>query len=219
MATIDPTAVDQKDRGEVRYAQLHHINFITTRKDEMRDWYRTVFDMDISLDGPFGCWITNDRANHRIALTVLPHVQPDPDWRDHARLHHAAFEYASFDDLMDTYQRLRDLGIVPKACLDHGMTTSLYYTDPDGNYVELQCDNFGDWDQSKAYMRDSLPFAENPIGAFFDPDKMYEAYKNGTPHREILRQIWDSDDFRPAEFPDMGAPEPRPGDPPMPAKY
>jgi len=25
------------------------------------------------------------------------------------------------------------------------MTLSYYYKDPDGNYVELQCDAFGDW--------------------------------------------------------------------------
>jgi catechol-2,3-dioxygenase len=34
---------------------------------------------------------------------------------------------------------------VPQACLDHGMTLSFYYVDPDGNAVELQCDVFGDW--------------------------------------------------------------------------
>jgi len=29
--------------------------------------------------------------------------------------------------------------------LDHGMTISLYYLDPDGNLLELQVDSFGDW--------------------------------------------------------------------------
>ena len=47
------------------------------------------------------------------------------------------------DELLDTYQRLKSDGIVPHGCLDHGMTTSFYYVDPDGNSVELQCDNFG----------------------------------------------------------------------------
>lgn len=32
---------------------------------------------------------------------------------------------------------LKDQGIVPHACLDHGMTMSFYYADPDGNSVEL----------------------------------------------------------------------------------
>ena len=40
------------------------------------------------------------------------------------------------DDLLDTYVRLKADGIVPHACLDHGMTMSFYYVDPDGNSVE-----------------------------------------------------------------------------------
>jgi catechol-2,3-dioxygenase len=55
-----------------------------------------------------------------------------------------AFEYTSCDELLDNYVRLKGLGIVPHASLDHGMTTSFYYVDPDGNSVELQYDNFGD---------------------------------------------------------------------------
>ena len=34
-------------------------------------------------------------------------------------------------------QRMRELGIKPHMSLDHGITTSFYYVDPDGNSVEL----------------------------------------------------------------------------------
>jgi catechol-2,3-dioxygenase len=40
-----------------------------------------------------------------------------------------------------TYTRLKALDITPHFTVDHGMTTSFYYVDPDGNSVELQCDN------------------------------------------------------------------------------
>ena len=33
------------------------------------------------------------------------------------------------------------------------MTFSYYYADPDGNNVELQVDNFGDWEKSKEWMQ------------------------------------------------------------------
>ena len=55
-------------------------------------------------------------------------------------MHHSAFEYASFDELNASYLRLREAGIEPGLCLDHGMTFSYYYADPDGNHVELQVD-------------------------------------------------------------------------------
>ena len=50
------------------------------------------------------------------------------------------------------------------------MTLSYYYADPDGNNVELQVDNFGDWKKSTEWMRTSEEFKANPIGEFVDPD-------------------------------------------------
>ena len=89
----------------------------------------------------------------------------------HTGLHHTAYEYPSMGDLLDTYTRLKQQGIVPHACLDHGMTMSFYYVDPDENSVELQCDEFGDWGRSKEWMRTSSEFAANPIGVNLDPKR------------------------------------------------
>jgi len=47
---------------------------------------------------------------------------------------------------------LRDEGIVPAFSLDDGVTTSLY---PDGNFVELQVDNFCDWNIANSKERSS----------------------------------------------------------------
>jgi hypothetical protein len=49
------------------------------------------------------------------------------------------------------------------------MTLSYYYADPDGNHVELQCDAFGDWAESSAWMRSSTDFRQDPLGKFVDP--------------------------------------------------
>jgi hypothetical protein len=45
----------------------------------------------------------------------------------------------------------------------------MYYTDPDGNRIETQVDNFDTIEEANAYMA-STAFAENPIGIDFDPD-------------------------------------------------
>ena len=49
-------------------------------------------------------------------------------------MHHCAFEYDSFEDLMASFDRLRKAGIEPAFCLDHGLTISLYYKDPEGKF-------------------------------------------------------------------------------------
>ena len=104
-------------------------------------------------------------------------------------MHHTAFEYDSFDDLMTSYDRLRKDGIEPAFCLDHGLTISLYYKDPEGNYVELQSDNFGDWNKSSEWMRTSADFAGNPIGTFFDPARVYDEMRDGADFKTLQKSI------------------------------
>jgi catechol-2,3-dioxygenase len=194
----------------IRRARLHHINFLTTQLDRMIDWYGLVLGMRVEFLAPgLLAFLSNDEANHRLALTASPALVRDADKRRHDRLHHTAFEYESFDDLNATYLRLRDLGITPKACLDHQMTFSYYYEDPDGNYVELQVDDFGDWTKSSEFVRTSPQFAKNPVGAFLDPGKVAQAYVAGMAFEEIRARLWTTDEFRPASF-DLGLP---PGSP------
>jgi catechol 2,3-dioxygenase len=151
---------------------FHHVNLKTTRLGEMIEWYSTLVGAEVIFRYDLGAWLSNDDANHRIALLAFPNFTDDPDKDNRTGMHHSAFEYATFDELNDSYLRLRDAGITPAACIDHGMTFSYYYVDPDGNNVELQCDVFGDWAQSKEWMSRSPEFAANPIGQFVDPDSV-----------------------------------------------
>jgi catechol 2,3-dioxygenase len=158
---------------------LHHLNFKTVRLQEMIDWYGVVVGARVTFQFEGGAWLTNDSANHRIALLTVPGLEDDPDRIMHTGLHHSAFEYQSVGDLLSDYARLRDHGITPIACLDHGMTTSFYYQDPDGNAVELQSDNFESWERSTAFMHDAPEFAKDPIGTAVDPERMLEELRNG----------------------------------------
>lgn len=97
---------------------------------------------------PIGAWLANDAANHRLALLALPGMSDDVDKDSHTGIHHTAFEFSSLDEQVENFGRLRELGISPVVCIDHGLTMSMYYADPDRNMVELQVDNFGDWAKS-----------------------------------------------------------------------
>jgi catechol 2,3-dioxygenase len=132
----------------VLHPKFHHFNLKTTRLQEMIDFYRTLVGAEVIHQDQVGAWMSNDEANHRIAFLAFPNFIDDPEKDARTGMHHSAFEYPTFDDLMSTYVRLRDEGITPAICLDHGMTFSYYYADPDGNNVELQVDNFGGWRKS-----------------------------------------------------------------------
>jgi catechol 2,3-dioxygenase len=139
---------------------------------------------------PGGAWLSNDGANHRLALLATPTLNDDPDKLAHTGMHHIAFEFDDMDALLDTYVRLKQAGVEPHMSLDHGMTLSFYYVDPDGNSVELQCDLFGDWERSAHWMMTSPEFAANPIGQPIDGDRMVEARAAGASPAELHRRAY-----------------------------
>ena len=105
-------------------------------------------------------------------------------------------------------QPLRKAGVEPAFCLDHGLTISLYYKDPEGNFVELQSDNFGDWAKSAEFMRTSADFATNPIGTFFDPARVYEKMKSGADFKTLQKSIRTGDYLPNPIPPHIGLPTP-----------
>ncbi len=184
---------------------LHHFNLKTMRLQEMIDWYGTVVGMKPNYCSPGGAWLTNDEASHRLALLVSPTLTDDPNKLMHNGFHHSAFEFPSIGDLFDTYVRLKAQGIEPHACLDHGMTTSFYYEDPDGNSVELQVDNFGNWQKSSEWMRSSPQFVDDPIGMPFDPEQMVAAYQAGASLAELHERAYRGE-FKPSSPLDLHIP-------------
>lgn len=164
-------------------ARLHHVNLKAYRFEEMRDFYTALIGIHPNAEvGTFG-WYTFDTANHRLALMHLPNFTERVEAS--AGMHHMAFEYDSLNDLMRTYLRLKKIDVLPAAVLDHGMTTSFYYRDPDGNYIELQVDNFGlDPAESTAFMH-TPAFLANPIGVPINPESYVAVWQQGASLPEL----------------------------------
>jgi hypothetical protein len=102
-------------------------------------------------------------------------------------VHHAAFTYASLQQLLSNYERIRETGIRPVYVINHGPTTSLYYADPDGNQLELQVENYDSVQESSQFFY-SQAFAENPIGVEFDPDDLLRRLRAGESEADLRRR-------------------------------
>lgn len=187
--TPSPYATNSKQRP-ITPPQLHHATFMTLDVDAMVAWYELVCGLQPVYYAEHAAWLTNDAANHRIALLRLPGTKPPVDKPHTAGLHHTAFEYATFDQWIDNYARLRDEDILPSVCMHHGMTMSMYYIDPDGNGVEIQVDAWGDWLVSKEWMWASQEFAEDQLGPQFDPEKLLKARNRGDDFDTIQRDTY-----------------------------
>lgn len=187
--------------------KFHHATFATLHLDEMVQFYEKVVGLEPVYYAPDqGAWLTNDEANHRIALLALPGLKAPEDKGHTAGLHHTAFEYDDFGQWMDNYVRLRDEGIVPFLNLDHGMTMSMYYQDPEGNGVEIQVDGFGNWSKGKEWMWASEEFGADPIGVHFDPEQIVAAQADGLSFEEIHARARNAE-YEPSVKPDVHLPE------------
>lgn len=172
-------------RTLIRPLRFAHFVLRTRHLDESIAWYRTLVGMEVVFRNEAIAFLTYDDEHHRLALVATPEQAPVPPGA--AGLDHVAYTLATLGDLLGSYRRLRAEGILPVWTINHGPTTSLYYSDPDGNRVELQVDNFATEAELKGWM-DSEAFAANPIGVPFDPERLATRYERGDPLEELVRQ-------------------------------
>ncbi|MCP5027565.1 MAG: biphenyl 2,3-dioxygenase [Actinomycetia bacterium] len=165
--------------------KLAHIALRTGDVPRLRAWYCTVLEARVVFENDFIAFVSYDDEHHRIAIIDrgTSHTQS----AETGQLDHVSFTMDSLSDLLDTYERLGGQGIVPNRAINHGPTTSMYFTDPDGNGVELQIDNFDTAAEAQAFI-DSDAFAANPIGVEFDADRMVERFRNGDALSELIKQ-------------------------------
>ena len=176
MAEINQDPKTARQRGKIAPAKFAHVVLRSAQAAEVVAWYKTVLEAEVTFGDERYCFLTYDDEHHRIAVVSMPGL-PTPS-SPASGVDHFAFTYASADDLFATYERLRDQGILPYWCINHGPTLSLYYRDPDNNQVELQIDLFADIQQISDWFGQS-DFESNPIGVKFDPEELMQRHRKG----------------------------------------
>ena len=175
--------------------KISHIVLQTNHPKELQEWYCAVLDGEMIHDAGFISFMSFDDEHHRVAFINpgeleerRPGARGEGDFRAgrESGLHHIAFTMHSLGELLDAYSRLKEKGIRPYWCINHGVTTSMYFRDPDNNQVELLIDNFPDPRECQAYMK-SPAFAKNPVGVEYDPDDFVARFKAGASADELLR--------------------------------
>ncbi len=172
------------DSKRIVPTKFAHAVLRTNKFRQMVDWYKTVLQANVVFENEMLAFMTYDDEHHRLAIAAFPGIVDRAP--NSAGLDHLAYTYSSLGDLVATYERLKAAGITPAAPINHGLTLSMYYRDPDGNKVELQIDNFETMEQMKGFFR-SNDFAKNPIGISFDPDELARDFHAGVPEAELRK--------------------------------
>ena len=112
---------------------VRHVGLYARDPASTAEFYRDVMGMRIvggsSADHPLGAsaFLTScpEEEAHELALF------PNQDFR------HFAFRVASLAELRSFYYRVLDRKVEVKMALNHGSSIAFYFTDPDGNLVEV----------------------------------------------------------------------------------
>ena len=172
------------DRTVIKPAKFAHFVLRVRNLEESIAWYQSVLGMEIVHHAGKIAFLTYDDEHHRLAMVETPAADAP---RGAPGLDHVAYTLNSLGDLLSTYKRLAAKGILPVWPINHGLTTSLYYEDPQGCRVEFQVENFETARELRGFM-EGPAFAKNPIGVSFDPAKLVARYEAGDPIEELLKQ-------------------------------
>lgn len=137
-----------KETGErgVGIRSLGHVAIRVSDRERAERFYSGVLGLPIR--GHLGDDMTffGVNADQFQDLAVIEVSTEEPTQAGQLGLDHVAFRVGnSLDELRTAVERLRAHGIEVGAIMDHTWSNSVYFSDPDGNGIELYVDRSDIW--------------------------------------------------------------------------
>jgi catechol-2,3-dioxygenase len=121
--------------------ELGHIVLYVRDIQRSRQFYRDVLGWkEIAGQGPMAMFSSGRTHHELLLLEVGPDATPIPSGRRVGMYHFGLKIGTTDEELREAINALVDAGANVVGTADHGVTHSLYITDPDGNEIELYID-------------------------------------------------------------------------------
>ena len=143
--------------------EIGHIVLNVTNVKRSVEFYRDVVGFQVSRIRPdyTGAFLTCGVNHHNLAL-----FEATPDFEPRTKkqigLNHFAFRVESYEQLQEAHKRLIENNTEIDHIVDHGMTRSVYFLDPDGIEMELFSDTFATQEEGLAFMN-ATPGGADPM--------------------------------------------------------
>ena len=124
----------------IRPERIGHVVIKVRDLKRSRAFYTEVLGMEVMNDTPEAglLFLSNHRRDHHeLALLEVGPDAKQPGGRD-LGLVHIAFRLETQEQLESAYRELKDQKIPISFTVNHGITNSVYFTDPDGIFLQLQ---------------------------------------------------------------------------------
>ena len=159
LEVTDPTGVTTGERTPGTVVELGHVVLYVRDLERSLAFYRDLLGWPLIMQpGAFPAAGFRAGPTHHdlLLIEVGPAAAPIPTGRRVGMYHFGVKVGDHDDDLRAVLARIREHPDLVRlvGATDHGMTHSLYVTDPDGNEVELYVDVPGvDWDDPELMTR------------------------------------------------------------------
>ena len=116
---------------------LGHVNIYVRNAELSHKWYEDILGLHTYdfKPGRAAFMSANLDESHEIALMEVGDDALLPQ-KGQVGLNHMAWRMKSLDDLKELYHRLEEKKVNAQPA-DHGLSLELYFTDPDGNGIEV----------------------------------------------------------------------------------
>ncbi|MFQ5966397.1 MAG: VOC family protein [Acidimicrobiia bacterium] len=121
--------------------ELGHVVLYVRDVERSREFYRDLLGFREISAGPGYAAYSTPRTHHELLLLeVGEEAAPLPSGRRVGMYHFGLKIGTTDDELREAWQQLVDAGVPIVGATDHGVTHSLYISDPDSNEIELYID-------------------------------------------------------------------------------
>jgi catechol 2,3-dioxygenase len=166
----------------IKIERVAHLVISVRSLEKSRDFYTRVLGLKVMGEVPGAIFLSaGGRDHHEIALAEIG-AQAAKAKVSEIGLIHFAFRLRDEADLREAYDTLLREGVEISFTVNHGVTKSVYFFDPDGHELEVYADNSPEEVASfqNPYAGfDKLPFAPEHPGLFDSIMKAQAALAQG----------------------------------------
>jgi catechol-2,3-dioxygenase len=124
----------------IQARKLGHVVLKVRDAATSRDFYTRALGLKVAHEDleRGAVFLSFGQEHHDLALFQM--ATGDAPGAAQPGLHHMAWQLGSFAELQEAYRELKAMGVPIESTIEHNVTRSVYFPDPDGNRVELYCD-------------------------------------------------------------------------------
>jgi catechol 2,3-dioxygenase len=125
----------------IRPRKVVHVVLNGQDLEKMERFYTEIlgFEVVTRTKRPRGVFFSLGTQHHDLAV-IQGSAEVQPQRPTPTGLHHLALQLGSREELKASYRELKAHGVPIAGTVNHGITHSVYFLDPEGNMVELFCD-------------------------------------------------------------------------------